>query len=58
VIQVPVGEGVQAMLSLVLDGSLRERLGERAREVVTERFGAEKQATLLSAVLQNAGETG
>lgn len=45
----------EAMLSLVLDGSLRKRLGARARVVVAERFDATLHAQRLSEVLENAG---
>jgi glycosyltransferase involved in cell wall biosynthesis len=45
----------EAMLSLVLDGSLRRRLGDCARVAVAERFDAETHAELLSTVLESAG---
>jgi glycosyltransferase involved in cell wall biosynthesis len=45
----------EAILSLVLDSSLRHRIGERARIVVRERFAAETHAELLAAVLETVG---
>ncbi len=44
-----------AMLSLVVDVSLRQRLGAGARSIVTERFGAEQYAAQITAVLQEVG---
>ena len=44
----------EGMLALVLDPSLRKRLGERAREVVSERFDADAHAGRVSEVLAGA----